>query len=401
MGVAQWGDDWDALLRRAGQVLSRTLGGEVTLGEPERLTDEGRRNLLLRCRVVSAPQGSPTSLVLKQAHREEYRPEDPGSWAARGFFRDWAGLQFLGEAAGDATGCPRFYGGDREVGFVLMEDLGAGEDLAHRLLEGTAGEAEEGLLLLAEVLGRMHAATGGREAEYLRIRGALSAWGDESRARLMDEAQEVRGKIEEICASLGVNAGDAFGADVERIGRAIGEPGPFLAYTHGDPCPDNTLLRGGALRLFDYEFGRYRHALLDGVYGRIRFPTCWCVGDIPEAVVDRMEAAYRKELAAGCPAAEDDLYGKAVTEACGYWLLDLLNDTLETALESEDETWGIATRRQRLVRRLGAFADLSERAGHLPGLCDVSRALLDHLRTRWAGEPVELPMYPAFSIVNS
>ena len=82
-------------------------------------------------------------------------------------------------------------------------------------------------------------------------------------------------------------------ADIGHVAQVMADPGPFLAYTHGDACPDNSVLAGDRLRLFDYEFGNFRHALLDGVYGWIRFPTCWCVRDIPASVVSEMETVYR------------------------------------------------------------------------------------------------------------
>jgi hypothetical protein len=385
------------LLASAGKVVSRTLGGDVILRAAERLTDEHRRNRLLRCRVESGLPGCPETLVIKRTNLDDYRPDDPASWPAQGLFRDWAGLQFLNEAAGRETGCPRFYGGDRENGFVVMEDLGVGEDLANRLLHGTAESAEAGLLLLAGVLGRMHAVTLGREADYLRIRGALSEWREGGRSESAKGVRETKERIAEVCSGLEVEVGDAFAADVETVAKAIEEPGPFLAYTHGDPCPDNTLLRGNDLRLFDYEFGGYRHALLDGVYGRIRFPTCWCVGDIPESVVERMEVTYRKELAAAYPAVEDDaVYGKAIVEACGSWLLGNLGGMLPGALE-KDGDWGIASLRQRLLKRMEVFVGLSEKTGRLEGLREVAENLLERLRLRWDGEVAPLPLYPAFA----
>jgi hypothetical protein len=389
--------EWATLVQQAERVLGDTLRAEVRLKEPERLTDEGRRNLLLRCAVETTREAAPAKIVIKRARQEEYRPDDPDSWATQGLFRDWAGLQFLQEAGVSETGCPRFYGGDRANGFVVMDDLGSGEDLANRLLHGSAESAEEGLLLLASVLGRMHGATVGREDDYLRIRTALSASDKSDRSNIARWHRESQTKIVEVCSQLSVSVPEQFGDDVETVAHAIEEPGPFLAYTHGDPCPDNTLIRGNDLRLFDYEFGAYRHALLDGVYGRIRFPTCWCVGDIPEPVVERMEAAYRKELAKGCPAAEnDDLYRRAVLETCASWLMGNLASMLPQALE-EDGKWGIATYRQRLLKRLAVFIALSKGSDGLGGLRNISEQLLDRLETRWGDELEPLPLYPAFS----
>jgi DNA-3-methyladenine glycosylase I len=35
------------------------------------------------------------------------------------------------------------------------------------------------------------------------------------------------------------------------------------------------------LRLIDFEFGRLGHALMDGTYGRMIFPSCWCANRLP------------------------------------------------------------------------------------------------------------------------
>ena len=43
----------------------------------------------------------------------------------------------------------------------------------------------------------------------------------------------------------------------------FGEPGPFLAFTHGDPAPTNNHVAGDEVRLLDFEYGGFRHALYD------------------------------------------------------------------------------------------------------------------------------------------
>ena len=95
--------------------------------------------------------------------------------------------------------------------------------------------------------------------------------------------------------------------------------GPFLAYTHDDPIPMNALPVGDERKLFDFEFGDFRHALRDGIYGRACFPTWYHINRVPEDVVQEMERAYRTELAKGCPeAADDTLFFRSVVEACAY-----------------------------------------------------------------------------------
>lgn len=352
--------------------------------------EEGRRNLLLRCSVKEGPPDLPPSLVIKQASREDYRPDDPDCWAARGLFRDWSGLEFL-------SGCgaaPGFYGGDRDLGFVIMEDLGDTEDLARVLCCGSAARATPSLIGLADALGRMHAATVGHAHRYAAIRHAL---GPGDRDTSSDDARQVRAAREglmPICAALGVPLGAGFQADAEIVAAAMEDPGPFLAYTTGDPCLDNALLSAdGHVRLHDFEFGGFRHALRDGVYGRMRFPSCWCVRDLPALVVAQMDEAYRRALAVGCPAARDEgTYRRAVAEACGFWLLTNLHGMLERALQF-DGVWGVATLRQRIVKRLDAFVGAADEAGHLGDLRDVAARLYEALSQRWGNT---LPLYDGF-----
>jgi tRNA A-37 threonylcarbamoyl transferase component Bud32 len=95
--------------------------------------------------------------------------------------------------------------------------------------------------------------------------------------------------------------------ELEALMASMSESGPFLAYTHGDPCPDNCLLSDSRVCLVDFEVAGFRHVLIDGVYGRIHFPTGWCVNRIEQRIVQQMELAYRAELVKGCPEAADDV----------------------------------------------------------------------------------------------
>ena len=55
------------------------------------------------------------------------------------------------------------------------------------------------------------------------------------------------------------------------------------------------------LRLIDFEFTRFGHALIDGLYPQIPFPTCWCCNVIPDGLADELTTAYRAELGARLP----------------------------------------------------------------------------------------------------
>src|SRR5215471_1224831 len=115
-------DPYDPLLRAAERVLTQTWGHEVRLGQGSRLTAPGRRNLLLRCPVLSG--GGPASLIVKQVTTVAASFFQADLWDVQRFCRDWAGAQFVSTVQPQAPPSPRFYGGNREAGFILLEDLG-------------------------------------------------------------------------------------------------------------------------------------------------------------------------------------------------------------------------------------------------------------------------------------
>jgi hypothetical protein len=123
-------------------------------------------------------------------------------------------------------------------------------------------------------------------------------------------------------AAIGIEPTTGFEGEFQQLAAAMEDPGPFLAYVHGDPCPDNCWIRNGRLRLFDFETSGFRHAMMDAVYGRILFPTCWCVNRLPAHIAPMMEAAYREQLIEGCPEAEDDRrFQQELVHCCASWLI--------------------------------------------------------------------------------
>lgn len=382
-GSAEPHGEYDELLSNAERVLAQRFGRSLRLTDVQRLSEPRRRNLLLRCRVADGPVNAPPTVILKRARQQRYDPDDPGSRPAAGLFRDWAGLQFLSSLDSEPIVCPRFYGGDRDAGFLLMEDVGGHPDLDHVLTCGNAPQARQALQRLAEALGTMHARTAGLSHQYQQIRDSLGPGDQLHRERLAQHARDYAPLLAAQCRQFGITVESTFLEDVETVALSMAEPGDFLTYTHADACPDNCVLAGDRMLLIDYEFGSFRHALLDGVYGWIRFPTCWCVRDIPDSVVTEMETACRRELIRGCPAARDDgRFFRAVAEACAYWLLENLAQLFERALQYE-EPKGTSTNRQRLLLRLAAFQRVALRSGHLEGLRLTLRSLLHEVRGRW------------------
>jgi hypothetical protein len=387
-----------SLIAAAEKAMTGTLGGAVKLGAST-MRDQRYRSLMLRCPVQKAPPGTSASVILKCITSNEGKPYDPEDTQAFGsptrLFNEWAGAQFLDSLGLKPRLSPRFYGGDRELGLVVLEDLGDGECLADVLQGDDANRAEAFLFTYVTTLGRMHAATAGKEAEFLRLRDGLSPRAETERSRIGDWLTDELPKFRAACQTLGVELASGFDADIATITEIIEDPGPFLAFTPGDSCPDNHRILPDGMRLFDFEWCEYRHALSDIVYTRVPFPTCWCVNRLPADLPDRLEAAYRAELVKGCPEAADDaLFFKALVAMCGYWTTRTLGWSLAGALE-KDESWGISSMRPRALLRLDTLIVASEQFGHLPALATTASHLVMKLRSLWPPE-TEMPLYPPF-----
>ena len=381
-----------ATVHAAERVLSKTLGREVRLGDVVCLSDDDRRNQLLRSRDLSG--GSPASFIIKKVVAESYDPSDSASWDTRRFLSDSAGAEFL-SAVLSAPLSPRFYGGSHDLGFFILEDLGEHRSLVEPLLEQDAASAESALLAFSSCLGAMHAGTVGHSATYERLLRARNSHAEVSAQPLTGLGERVN-ELQMRLDGLGIRAGTEYSREVHSVITAIEHPGPFLSYVHGDPCPDNVFWNGDGIRLIDFEFGGFGHALADASYGRMLFPSCWCANRVPDTLVSKMETAYRTELVKGCPEAQDDrTFEAALVTACAFWLMSTLSRQLGNAMEA-DRTWGIATIRQRVLARLEAFTVTAEKFDQLPALRGTTSSLLEMLQTAWPDTPT-LPLYPSFN----
>ena len=363
------------------------------------LTKPERRNRLWRCHLHATDRNVPETLIVKQVNPESYSPSTPASWNTSRFFREWAGAQFLSMVVPEEGHGPAFYGGDVERGFILLEDLGEPVSLVEPLLKGEAASATQALCAFARRLGRMHASAFGKEEFYRDVQRRISPLWAEADVPLPENASEETAKqIAEFSAScllLNVEAGARARQEHEEALLRLAEPGPFQTFLHGDPCPDNVFYHAPDLRLIDFEFSGFGHALRDGLYGRLPFPTCWCANTVPALVVQQMERLYRAELSAACPQALNEAYFEQ--EACVVAAASTLNSVrwdMEGALKQE-EPWGIAGTRERILSRITMFLDTAQSARQMPASCELYAILLNQLHSVWP-DATPLPVYPAF-----
>lgn len=377
---------------RAEELLTDVWGYKVQLApHPVDLKASGRTQVY-RFSLLENPVDAPQHVIVKAMPVTEGISAASNTTPENAFqllFNDWAGLQFLSEIAPDSALAPRFYAGDKTHGLIVMEDLGTGNGLHHLLLADNPEAAEKAAVQYAVTVGRMHAATIGKQEAFYHIRQKLGPVDTPNYAWISSALWETIRTLD-VAPAAGIED------ELKLLTSSMENPGPFSAYTHGDPCPDNILL-GDSVRLFDFEFGAYRHALIEGVYARMPFPTCWCVSRLPAHIVHHMEASYRIELAQGCLAAHDDrLYAQAVAAACAYWTIDdcrFLHRHLE-----KDWQWspGLATARQRFLLRFDVARESIEASEYLQAIGQTFERIAGRLRELLPPEADQMPYYPVF-----
>jgi hypothetical protein len=381
------------VLARAGEALSKASGDRLKLDDAEVLSNDSRRNFIARA-IARHADGRARPVIVKTTRSPTYDPTAANVLQASGLAKEWVACAFIASRAPGRGHGAALLAGDVANGIMVFEDLGKClSSLVDPLLKGTAQEAERALKLYAAALGRLHADTiGCLDAHHQAFQSVFGS-GRPRRApgwRVEKEAELVAQRI----------GGALPASELDLLSSRLMDPGPWLTLIHGDPCPDNSLLMGERIRLIDYEFALPSHALLDGVYWRVGFPTCWCAGRTPSDVADRIEAVYRTELGNAIPLALDDAaYRIELTYMSVVWLFTSLSWRLDEALE-DDEKWGIWSIRGRLLWYLDSIIKMTDAANVLPGVNRTAQGWLLELRRRWP-DATPLGLYPSFAGTSS
>jgi hypothetical protein len=400
----------EAIVKFAEALLSRQFDQEARLVGDRVFS--GLKSVVVRCQIEGSGADLPNALIVKKAREDRigYFPDSQATPnAAHELFNDWAAARFLDGIGHDPPLSPRFYAGDRKHGLIVLEDLGDGE--APNTIDALQGHdpqlAEQTLVEQAALLGKLHAATMGRYEEYRQIRLGLgpaphtlklhhNPW---SEARLSpipaDEVDEAISSYREVFAALGLRPQPGVEDEIAHVTSVVeADPGPFLAYCKGDQNGAGDYLRRQTKpRLFDFDQGGFRHALIEGMPGRM---TWGCQMRIPPRVQLGMEKAYQAALSSGyAEVADDRVFYHGLVEAGGRWNILHLIHRVPAAL-SGDYQRGLTTLRQQVIAWLEAFADLSEERQQLQALGKSAREAVKRLRGLWPAEVCSLPYYPAF-----
>ncbi|WP_188894485.1 phosphotransferase family protein [Microlunatus endophyticus] len=375
----------------------------MLIGRPVELVDllseADRRNLVARLRVTSGADAGRT-VIAKQTVGFDL-PDTTEEDRLR-FFREAAAATLLTRLApGEHT--PRCWGSDRSTGLMIFDDLGTDATLVQPLLDGSAGAARSAMISFVRRLAAIHGATAYRSADWDRTVTDLGA----PAALLTEQVLARYGRgiddgaqgLDRLQNELGLSpAGNPHGlaAELDSVKQTLTRPGPFTVLVHNDPCPDNVVITSSGARLLDFEFGRPGHALIDGLYPQLPFPSCWCCNRVPDDLGAELAWFYRADLAVRIPQAADDaLYAEATVHVMAYWLL-MSFESIAEDVPVESRTWGIASTRSRALTRLDTFIHTANATGRLSELAELAQRIRAELAVRWT-EADQLPIYPGFS----
>ncbi|HLB97853.1 MAG TPA: phosphotransferase [Acetobacteraceae bacterium] len=377
----------DDAVRVAAASLSHIAGEPIAIDEVNSLGEEQRRNHIIRA-IARGASGDPQHIIIKATRAADYDATSEDVVANGGIACEWAAASLL-DRRGASTA--RFLAGDAAAGVIVFADLGADAPwLAAPLQDGSASDAEAALLTYATGLGRLHAATVGCHDTY-----AAAVHAGYPHARLPQAISE-RWLARVIGIGPSLLGGTLPESELAVLSHRMRDPGPWLALVHGDPCPDNVLLTPQGATLLDFEFAAPGHALIDAAYWRMGFPTCWCAGRVPDSVAERVEQAYRDAVADAIPQARTDVeFHREYAVAVVVRLFASLEWHLDSALKS-DSTWGIATKRNRILWHLQSAIEATQRSASLPGLRSILQTWLTNLENRWP-DVQPLPVFPAFA----
>lgn len=370
-----------SLVESTERALAKSFGKQVMLGHALRL-DSSPRSEVYRIPVLEWSLSSPHTLIVKRVLERD------------GFLNEWTGVQFLTSVAGERPVAPTFYTGDEALGLIIMSDIGEGDGLHTFLLGHDSAAAEQALLRWATALGRMHALTVGKQHEYGQLRKSVELG---QNTGIDTRYTELAPLFSHLVGEMELPFAPGAELEVRTLTETMMKPGPFTAYTHGDPCPDNVILVDGQFRFIDFESGMFRHAMMDASFARLNFPWCWCSARLPEHLPLLMETTYRAELVKGCSEAADDTqFFHALTEGCAAWILLWSKWIPLKRLLTEDITEDYATARQKMLFRLNTFVQMTRAFGHLEAMGETVHHIVVELRKQWPLEAQTMPYYPAF-----
>ncbi|GHF38766.1 hypothetical protein FHX82_006588 [Amycolatopsis bartoniae] len=355
-------------------VLEHRFGSAIALVGPEELPGSGPATVV-RAKIASSPFGLPRTLVIK------HYPQPAPQGAPDPFAQEAVSYQLFTALPAEERMCPELLAHDGARRVLVIDDLGHAPTLRDKLLGRDARAAERALLSWARSLGRMHATTAGREADFDALLRRLGGPVKHEDSTPLTACAQLPALLEE---HLGVTTPDV----VCRFAETAGERARSLAYRAFSPVdlsPDNNLVTSGGVRFLDFERGRVRNALVDAAHLRVPFATCPEPMALPPGMSEAMVAAWRSEVTGVWPGLGDP-------DVLFAHLLD--HQVLLVWVSTWTVLAGPGGRAAALVTWWRNLAAEAERLG-VDEIAAHAHAVAAALDARH-GPGLELPLYPAF-----
>jgi len=369
----------DAAVEAAETVLTRRFGSSIGLVEPEALPGSGPATVV-RARIATSPFGLPRTVVIK------HYPQAPPRGAADPFAQEAVSYQLFTALPTEDRMCPELLAHDGSLRVLVIDDLGRAPTLWDKLRGQDARLAERALLSWARSLGRLHATTAGREADFealLRRLGGFVPDEDTTPAVACARLPTL------LAETLGIDTPDEVRDRVERVCEASATSS-YRAFSPVDLSPDNNLVTSGGVHFLDFERGVVRDALVDVAHLRVPFAGCDDARALPSGMSEAMIAAWKAEVSGVWPALADN-------DVLTAHLLDhqLLLVWVTTWADLGGAASGVTPgRAAALVSWWKDLATYAERSGDA-AITAHAEAVATALDDRF-GPGLEQPLYPAF-----
>jgi hypothetical protein len=313
------------------------------------------------------------------------------------FVREAVSYQLFTSLTNEDRVCPELFAHEGENRLLVMEDLGRAPTLAERLMGNDPKAAERALLSWAHSLGRLHATTAGREADFDALQRRLGQLG--SKDPLAADGPTALDELPALLkAELGVTTPAATLECVERARGLLGAE-RHRAFSPSDSCPDNNLIHSKGMRFLDFEGGCVRNILFDAAYLRVPFPACWCAFGLPTGMTDAMLAGWRAEVRpVWADLADDAVLLPRLVDAQLFWVWfttwQLLTDPDLEGCPHAAKSIETPSRQMVLATRWRRLAECAVAAGVEP-VAEHAQLVVHALESRFDGD-LSLPLYPAF-----
>ena len=375
----------------AERLLSRRTGATIVLADPEDLGGSDR-SVVARARVARNPFSLPRTLVVKH-YRDEPAPGRPDP-----FPFEVASAQLFTSMAPEERPSPVLIAHDPAARLLVMEDLGRSSTLADKLFGPDGAAAQRCMLSWAAALGRMQAATAGREKDFGALLRRLGerAWRDP----MADEARAAFAGVAGLLHDeLGVVASPAAVQEAHDTARLLGGT-RYRAFSPSDTCPDNNLVTSRGVRFVDFEWGCFRDIVLDAAYFRVPFPGCEASFALPPGMADTLLATWRNEIAAVWPDLEESgrlearLFDAQLLWVwlCTWWFLPRIRVRDQHVGQDAGRSPRISTALSHYWDQLAADAAVAGKSA----TAELGVAVAEALNKRFPDAPAALPVYPAF-----